>query len=62
MPAAAEDDKGSTKAKMCELTCSPGRISIKKIVPLVAEPKFICRSCGHVANKKKNLCKPVSLE
>ncbi len=28
----------------------------------VREPRYVCRSCGRVANKKKLLCEPVKLE
>ncbi len=28
---------------------------------LVSEPKHMCKSCGRVANKPRNLCKPVKL-
>ena len=48
--------------KMCALTCCPCNLDIKKIAPLADKPKFICKSCGRVANKKRNLCRPVSLQ
>ena len=46
---------------LCVLTCCPCNLDLKKIKPLVNEPKFICKSCGRVANKKENLCQPVPL-
>jgi len=47
--------------KMCALTCCACNLDIEKIKPLVNEPKFICKSCGRVANKEENLCQPVAL-
>ena len=47
--------------KMCALTCCPCNLDIKKLVLLVNKPKFICESCGRVANEKKTLCAPVRL-
>ena len=46
---------------LCALTCCPCNLDIKKISPLVNEPRFICKSCGRVANEKKNLCQPAAL-
>ncbi|HBG27182.1 MAG: hypothetical protein A2Y10_07405 [Planctomycetes bacterium GWF2_41_51] len=28
---------------------------------LVMNPKFMCESCGRVADNEKNLCKPIKL-
>jgi len=47
--------------KLCALTCCACNLDIAKIKPLVNAPQFICESCGRVANKKDNLCQPVSL-
>ena len=47
--------------KMCALTCCPCNLDIDKIKSLVNAPKFICTTCGRVANNKENLCQPESL-
>jgi len=47
--------------KMCALTCCSCDLDVKNIVSLVDKPKFICKSCGHVANDKKNLCQPKAI-
>jgi len=47
--------------KMCALTCCSCDLDLKEIKHLVNPPKFICKACGRVANKKQNLCKPVAL-
>jgi hypothetical protein len=47
--------------KMCVMTCCPCHLDIKKLKPLVRNAKFICKSCGRVANDKKYLCQPVAL-
>ena len=47
--------------KMCALTCCPCGLNLKALVPLVNAPKFICKSCGRVANAKANLCMPAKM-
>jgi len=47
--------------KMCALACCPCTIDIRKLMPLVNKPRFICKSCGRVANAKTNLCNPVAI-
>jgi hypothetical protein len=47
--------------KLCAITCCPCGLDIKKLIPLVNKPKFICKACGRVANKKSNLCAPKAL-
>ena len=39
--------------KMCAMTCCPCHLDIKKLKPLVRNPKFICKACGRVAADKK---------
>ena len=46
--------------KMCTLTCCPCHIDLGKIIGMVNNPKFICKSCGRVANEEKSLCQPIS--
>jgi len=33
-----------------------------KFINIVSSPKFVCKKCGRVADKKKWLHKPVSLK
>jgi len=39
---------------------SKGQIAKNRdqILEIVADPQFLCRDCGRVANEKKWLCKP----
>ena len=61
MPAKKVVSHHDTDQKLCSLTCCSCGLDIKEIIPLVNKPKFICKSCGHVANDKKNLCDPKAL-
>ena len=54
-------DKGSHEAKLCAMTCCPGRIDLKELKPLVKTPKYICSECGRVAASADNLCSPQPL-
>ena len=47
--------------KLCSMTCCPCDLDVKKLVPLVNEPRYICKMCGRVANEKVNLCQPVPM-
>jgi len=47
--------------KLCELTKPHNQFEMGKIIPLVNDPKYICRCCGRLANEKENLCNPKSL-
>ncbi len=35
---------------------------IKTYWKMVKSPKFLCKKCGRAANKKDNLCKPISVK
>jgi hypothetical protein len=37
------------------------KTNLNKVKELVKDGKFICRSCGRVAAKEKNLCAPEKL-
>ena len=53
--------KACGENKMCALTCCPCNLDLEKIKPLVANPKFICKSCGRVANSEESLCQPTPI-
>ena len=47
--------------KMCALACCPCDLPLKKLKELVRGAQYICKSCGHVAANRKNLCQPVKI-
>lgn len=47
--------------KMCALACCPCNIDLDVLKPLVKNPRYICKSCGRVANNAENLCQPEAL-
>ena len=52
---------GNRENKLCELTKPQNQFDMDKVVPLVNEPKHICRCCGRLANNEENLCNPIKL-
>lgn len=52
-------DKGHKK-HLCSLVA--GADGIQTLAKLATDARFICRTCGRVAVKKKYLCKPKSLK
>ncbi|MBA4387544.1 MAG: hypothetical protein C0404_06155 [Verrucomicrobia bacterium] len=51
----------SAKKCICTMTQPAGKFDLKKVLPLVNNPKFICSCCGRVANRKEHLCTPLPL-
>ncbi len=49
------------KHKMCQLTKKAHKFDLEKVKKLTSNPRYICKCCGRTANKKENLCSPVSL-
>ncbi len=47
--------------KLCEIKQLLKK-DLGEYAKLVRDPKFICKSCGRVANKKALLCDPVKLK
>ncbi len=52
---------GDRTNKLCELTKPHNQFDMEKILPLVNEPKYICRCCGRLANEKNVICNPIQL-
>ena len=52
---------GSRENKLCEMTKPHNQFDLSKIIPLINSPKYVCRCCGRLANKKGNLCNPTEL-
>ena len=34
----------------------------KEFIKIVRKGKYLCNHCGHMANNKENLCKPVKMK
>ena len=48
--------------EMCKMVKDGFHIKkTKQFIKLVDKPKYFCKSCGRVAQKKGNLCKPAEL-
>jgi hypothetical protein len=47
--------------KLCKLKKLLGK-DLKKYVKHVKEPRFVCGTCGRVANKKGLICNPVKIK
>ena len=46
---------------MCKWKKGDIEKKLKKYTALVDSPKYVCKSCGRVANARKNVCKPLAL-
>ena len=51
--------KGDHRSHLCALA---GNKRIRKIKPLVMNPKFICSNCGRVADSERHVCNAEPLE
>ncbi len=49
------------KKSICKLSKSDLRDKLDDLMNAVSKPEFLCSKCGRVANKKRNLCKSISL-
>lgn len=45
----------------CKLDKKDIKEHLEEIMPLVAQPQFICKKCARAAASRKNLCKPEAL-
>ena len=49
--------------EMCKLVKEEFHLKkTKQYAKIVANPQYVCKRCGRVANKKTRLCKPVELD
>jgi len=49
--------------KLCKLTKKKNSINdLKALFELINHPEYICQKCGHGANKKKYICKPIAMK
>jgi hypothetical protein len=57
------EDKMAKKAKqLCKWKPKEVADSFDKFADIVKNPKFVCKKCGWVANKKKWLHKPAAIK
>ncbi len=45
--------------KLCELAKPANRFDLGKYLPLVNDPRYVCRCCGRLANDAENLCNAI---
>ena len=48
--------------ELCKIQEELIKSDLEAYMKLVNRPKYICKKCGRVANKKKLLCKAVKLK
>lgn len=47
---------------LCKIKKSHRQKDLASYINLVNAPTHVCGKCGRVANKKKMLCKPISMK
>ncbi|MFW6347592.1 MAG: hypothetical protein ACOC2C_03145 [Cyclonatronaceae bacterium] len=45
----------------CKLDKKDVKEHLHEIMPLVAQPRFVCKKCARAAGSRKNLCGPQAL-
>jgi len=46
----------------CDLSKDYVAKHLDEIIPLINNPKFICKKCARAANDETHLCKPVKIK
>jgi hypothetical protein len=57
-----EDPVGKRLKHLCDWKADDLAAKREAYRHLVREPRHLCRECGRVAAKRKQLCKPVPIE
>jgi hypothetical protein len=52
----------SDKKELCKWKRADYSKELPLLKRIVRDPQFVCAKCGRVADKKKRLCKPESLD
>jgi hypothetical protein len=52
----------SDKKELCKWKRADYSKELPLLKRIVKDPQFVCEKCGRVADKKKRLCKPESLD